>query len=66
VTAVVDCKRPTISMDAQVAAVQAVIERRLGRRWQQPTIKEVAKEYGLTPQALRILVGRAERRRTAS
>ena len=66
VTTVVDCKRPTISAEAQTSAVQAVIDRRLGRRRQQPTIKEVANEYGLTPPALRILVGRAERHAQSS
>jgi hypothetical protein len=63
VTVCVDCQRPTVPRDVQAAAAQEVLDRRRELRTQWITIVNVAKERGMTPQALKTLVRRVERDR---
>jgi ubiquinone/menaquinone biosynthesis C-methylase UbiE len=63
VTVLVDCQRPTVAADALATAAQEVLDRRRELRTQWVTITNVAKEHGIAPQTLKLLVRRLERER---
>jgi len=64
VSAVVNCQTPSAPPHTLEKAVAAVIERQRGvsrrKRWK--TVVDVATEFGITPQALDVLVRKAEQR----
>jgi hypothetical protein len=61
VTAVVDCNAQPCAPEVRERAIQLVLERQGPRRSQWTTIAEVASEFELSPQTLRIWVRQAER-----
>jgi predicted RNA methylase len=61
VSLVVRCNGATVSADARRRAVQLVVDSAPDRRARAAAIADVAPRFGMTPQALRFWVRRAER-----